>query len=386
MTFTKDNNTLIITLSGRVDTSNADKVYDEIMKIVNQNTFEYLVIDAEKLEYISSAGLRIMLRIKKQYFNFKIINASLEVYEIFDMTGFTEMMDIEKAYRRISVEGCEVIGHGANGEVYRINDDTIVKVYKNPDSLDDIKREREFAKKAFILGIPTAISYEVAKVGEGYGSVFELLNAKSLAKLIIEDPDGLDKYVDMYVDLLKKIHSTEVFDDTYPSLKDYLIECANFDKDYLPNDLGEKLIKMINDIPEDKHLIHGDYHVKNVMVQNGEVLLIDMDTLCVGNPVMEFGPIFNAYLGYSIVDHADTVRFLGIERTICEDIWNKTIEKYFTNCTKEQLELIKKKCSITGVIRLVKRSINKYGVSSDVAMAQKELLIDLLKEVDDLII
>lgn len=86
-----------------------------------------------------------------------------------------------------SVEGCEVIGQGANGKVYRIDRDTIVKVYLNPDALPEIHRERELARAAFMAGVPTAIPYDVVRIeGGGYGSVFELLNATSFAKLLID--------------------------------------------------------------------------------------------------------------------------------------------------------------------------------------------------------
>ena len=120
-------------------------------------------MDSENLEYISSAGLRVILRLKKAEPSLKVINVSADVYEIFDITGFTEIITIEKAYRKLSVEGCEAIGKGANGTVYRLDPDTIIKVYHNADALADIHRERELARRAFVLGIPTAIPYDVVK-------------------------------------------------------------------------------------------------------------------------------------------------------------------------------------------------------------------------------
>src|SRR5574344_2999539 len=111
------------------------------------------------------------------------------------MTRFSELIHVEKAYRVISIEGCEVIGQGSNGKVYRLDPDTIIKVYNNPDALPDIRRERELARKAFVKGIPTAIPYDVVKVGAGYGSVFELLSAKSFSKLLKEDPGKIDEIV-----------------------------------------------------------------------------------------------------------------------------------------------------------------------------------------------
>jgi anti-anti-sigma factor len=82
--------------------------------ILEEHPSEHIIIDCEKLEYTTSAGLRVVLRLKQDVDDTKIINASREVYDILDMTGFTEMMEVERAYRVFSVEGCEVIGQGAN--------------------------------------------------------------------------------------------------------------------------------------------------------------------------------------------------------------------------------------------------------------------------------
>ena len=169
-----------ITLSGRIDSNNAAETEKGILAQLEGHKNAAVILDASALEYISSAGLRVILRVKKSYPDLTIKGVSPEVYEILDMTGFTEMMTVEKAYRVVSVEGCEEIGRGANGTIYRIDQDNVVKVYNNADALEDIQHEREVAKLALILGIPTAISYDVVRVGESYGSVFELLNAKPL--------------------------------------------------------------------------------------------------------------------------------------------------------------------------------------------------------------
>ena len=160
MNWTVEKETLTIALSGHIDSGNAPAVEAEIMDIRGNQPHSALVLDLKDLVYISSAGLRVVLRLRKLEEDFKLVNASAEVYEILDMTGFTEMMTVEKARRSLSVEGCEAIGRGANGIVYRIDKDTVVKVYQNPDCLADVQRERELARKAFVLGIPTAIPYD----------------------------------------------------------------------------------------------------------------------------------------------------------------------------------------------------------------------------------
>ena len=359
MKFELADGVLTIFLSGRVDSSNAEAVERELQSLIAANRADKLVLDAEDLAYISSAGLRVILRLRKANASLKIVNASSEVYDIFEMTGFTEMIPIEKAYRRLSVEGCEVIGQGANGKVYRLDPDTIIKVYLNPDSLPDIHRERELARKAFVMGIPTAIPYDVVKVGEGYGSVFELLSAKSFAKLLIADPANLDMCVKLSVELLKKIHGTELKKGDMPDMKAVALGWADFLADYLPAEQYEKLHSLIAAVPDDNHMLHGDYHIKNVMLQNGETLLIDMDTLCLGHPVFEFASIFLAYVGFGEVDHEVSGRFLGIPYEMGAEFWNKTLRLYFDTDDEAKCEEIANKAKVVGYARLMRRTIRR---------------------------
>ena len=380
MNYKTENGALTVFLVGRIDSSNADATEKEITEIRDKNVHDSLLLDADGLEYISSAGLRVVLRLKKAEPSLCVINVNSEVYEIFEMTGFTEMMEIKKAYRRISIDGAEVIGQGANGKVYRINDDTIVKVYFNPDSFGDIKRERELAKKAFVLGIPTAISYDIARVGDGYGTVFEMLNAKSLAKLIAAEPENIDYYVGLYVDLLKKIHGTVVNDvGIMPDMKEVATKWAEFDVDYLPKETGEKLVALISAVPNDNHMMHGDYHVKNVMMQDGEVLLIDMDTLCVGNPVFELGSMYNAYEGFSALDPSISSSFLGISHETAVEFWKKSLAAYLNTTDKAKLEETENKAKIVGFMRLLRRSIRRGGLNDEKMKKEIDFYIEQLK-------
>ena len=104
-----DKDILYIAIEGRIDASNAAEAEEKIFSIKKDNPGKHIVLDADKLEYISSAGLRVVLRLRKEDPQLVIINVAAYVYDVFDMTGFTDMVTIEKAYRRMSVEGCEFI-------------------------------------------------------------------------------------------------------------------------------------------------------------------------------------------------------------------------------------------------------------------------------------
>ncbi|MBQ6431299.1 MAG: anti-sigma factor antagonist [Oscillospiraceae bacterium] len=378
-----------IHLKGRIDSTNAAQTEQDILAQLQNGDGGPLVVDMQELEYISSAGLRVILRLKKEHPDLKLVNVNSEVYEILDMTGFTQMMSVEKAYRVVSVEGCEEIGRGANGTIYRIDRDNVVKVYNNADALADIQHEREVAKLALILGIPTAISYDVVKVGDSYGSVFELLNAKSFSKIIAREPEKLDWCVKEFVAMLKRIHGTLVPAGKLPDMKETALKWARFMQDYLPEAAGKKLLALIDAVPHDDHMIHGDYHTKNLELTDNEVLLIDMDTLAVGHPIFELGSIYNSFVGYSEYDSEVIRKFQGFDQTTGRSFWRKSLAAYLGTDDEAKLDEVADKARIVGYTRMIRRSIRRKGLETEAGRAEIALwkgeLLELLDKYDTLL-
>ena len=92
----KNTETKTLALIGRLDTVTAPELEAEISTILP--TAESLVLDMEKLEYISSAGLRVILKTQKaltQKAGLKLINVSDDVREVFEITGFSDFVTIE---------------------------------------------------------------------------------------------------------------------------------------------------------------------------------------------------------------------------------------------------------------------------------------------------
>ena len=92
----KGNEKLFVGLEGRLDTVTAPQLENELKESLDGIT--ELVIDAEKLEYISSAGLRVLLsaqKIMSKQGSMVVKNVSEEVNEIFEVTGFSDILTIE---------------------------------------------------------------------------------------------------------------------------------------------------------------------------------------------------------------------------------------------------------------------------------------------------
>ena len=386
ITYRIDKEILYIAIEGRIDASNAAEAEEKIFSIKNDNPGKHTVVDADRLEYISSAGLRVILRLRKEEPKLAIINVSPDVYEVFDMTGFTEMVTVEKAYQRMSVEGCEFIAKGANGAVYRYDDETIVKTYFAKDALPEIKQERENARRAFVLGINTAIPYGIVRVGDGYGTVTELLNATSVTKLIRKSPDDLTEAVKHYVDMLKSIHEIEVEDGAVPDMKETALDWASFVAPHIPEAQAKKLRALIEAVPKQNTLMHGDYHTNNIMVQNGEPLLIDMDTLCMGHPVFELGSMFNAFVGYSELDHQNMIDFFGYSFETAGRFFNLSLKAYLGTDDDAVCNSVAEKAMIIGYTRMLRRAIRRPGEADSPAKIArcKEMLETLLNKIDTL--
>lgn len=91
-----DGNEVVIALVGRLDTTTAPQLEAELKTSLNDVTS--LVFDFEKLEYISSAGLRVLLSAQKvmnKQGKMVIRNTNEEIKSVFDITGFNDILTIE---------------------------------------------------------------------------------------------------------------------------------------------------------------------------------------------------------------------------------------------------------------------------------------------------
>ena len=92
----KDNGATVIKISGRLDTTTAP----ELEKAINAegDALKSLIIDFKEINYISSAGLRVLLTAQKKMNaqgSMELVNVSEEVMDIFEMTGFADILVIK---------------------------------------------------------------------------------------------------------------------------------------------------------------------------------------------------------------------------------------------------------------------------------------------------
>ena len=371
---------------GRIDSTSAPGFDSQIKEYLDRNPSDTLTIDLDRLTYISSAGLRVLLSASKRLSGgLTVTNVSPEIYEILDMTGFTSILNVERRLRTIDVGNCEVIGRGAVGTVYRIDPDTIVKVYESPDALEMIKNEQLRAKQAFIKGIPTAISYDAVRVGDYYGSVFELLDARTFSSVLSSDPGRFEELVRKHVEVMKAIHGTEAEPGELPDSRDVYLKYLDDMGTDMPGDLRARLEDRFRAMPEDLHLIHGDIHMKNVMLCGDEPVLIDMETLCTGNPVFDLADLFVAYKAFNEDEAGNSEAVIGFSDEMCDRVYDRTIELYLEPYAGEDRDLILKKIMTVGYVRfLYLISMFHYG-GEDLAEKRIRHSVEHLRQLMDML-
>lgn len=190
------------------------------------------------------------------------------------------------------------------------------------------------------------------------------------------------------VDLLKKIHSTKVEKGNLVSTKEAMIEKAVNCKSYLPKEIGEKLMRLIYEIPMSDTLIHGDFHIKNIMKQNDEMILIDMDTISVGHPIFDLSAIYATYRAFSCVDKNNPQEFLGISSEQSEKILELIFKYYFNNESQEYIDTVMYKASILAYMSVLWLRTS-FGEENNEVQKQeiefcKDYLTKNLPEIDSL--
>ena len=378
MTINNKNGQMILALEGRIDTNNAAQTENEIFAAVEGANGAEPVIDAQKLEYISSAGLRVLMKLRKALGKpLSVINVSRDVYDIFETTGFTELLDVKKALRKVSLDGCEVIGQGGHGKVYRLDEETIIKVYHDNSPLSLIEKERKYAKNAFVHGVPSAIAYDIVETVEGPGVVFEMAGATTLGNYITAHPDQLREYAVKFAELLKTLNTTEADPALYGDIKDIYRDRLKKAAGYFTEEENAQLDRILNSVPAGTGMIHGDYHTNNVMVQSdGELVLIDMADISRGNELFDIG---GAYLVMNMSGqrgNETSIKIIGLDSEKAKQIWNITLSTYFDTTDPERLIRIDNKCGAFSLFRLAAT----LGMGTERTRASADFIKALLRE------
>jgi uncharacterized protein (TIGR02172 family) len=283
-----------------------------------------------------------------------------------------------KKYREVSVENCELLGSGAKGEVYRYDEELVIKVYNQNNTYRDVEQEITSSRRAFILGIPTVISFGIVSVGKRYGAMFELMDAETISQCISRAPGQVKAYAKIMANLSRTIHSIEADEsDGFPYVSKRL---DGYVRGGIANEdevLAERCMKLFNTLPATNHLVHGDFHTGNVFMQKGEALLIDMDRVSRGHPVAEIGDLYYFYVVLGEDDPSVVEKFMGFSYRTAKRFFRYFLKFYLETEDENRIAEVTEKASFICYVRM----INKLWKSGSPSEADRKVIKRCLKKI-----
>ena len=287
-----------------------------------------------------------------------------------------------RKYKEVSVEGCKLLAAGAKGEVYRYDDELIIKVYNNKNTYRDVEQEIALSRKAFIMGIPTAISFGIVAVGDRYGAMYELLDSETVSSLIARNPGSVDHYAAIFAELAHTIHGIHVTDeDGFPDGSGRLRRYVTGGIQKEDEALAARCMELLDTISVSDTLTHGDFHTNNVFLMNGEPLLIDLDRLSTGHPMAELSDLYYFYYILGEDDPAVIEDFMGFSYKTSKQFFDTFLRKYLDTEDKDRLKEVKEKASLICYIRM----INKIHKKSSLTDEDREIIDRNLKRIGRLV-
>ena len=356
-----ENDRIILCPEGRIDSNNALTVETEMFSELEAHPGLNVSIDAGKLKYISSAGLRVLLKLLGcTDEKLTVFNVAPEVYEIFEITGLSTLLEVKKRMREISVAGCELIGSGAYGRVYRLDRETIAKLYLPNISLEFVEQEHAVSRNAFLMRVPTAIAYDVVKCGDCYGVVYELLEARTMAQFIDRDPGCIPEIGRKSAELLKQLHQIVPGQDSgLPDRKEKMLGWVDSLSEFITPEESDSVKGFIRGIPDRNTFLHGDFNSKNIMVTQKDgcpdaegsatpdydFQLIDIGDAAIGHPVFDLAMLMNVYINVPAdmgggLTEEGVRHLLGFEIKYARKLWDLMCGAYFGLSDPREIEAL----------------------------------------------
>ena len=321
-----------------------------------------VVFDCGTLAWIDQEGIRVLADLKAAGRRFLLKNPSADCTVLFLIEGLAAFLEEKNKLPQIDLSGCEKINEGANGVIYRVNDEVVAKTFKKEPDYYDLVRQRLALRNALICGVPAPFSFGYAIYEGKIVTLMELIRSRSLMQIIASEEDS-DGYIIRYAQFVRQLH--EIRDPK---------KLQKFSRDMMGREILDKADRCDSVLPEayrgraraligaaggPECLVHGDIQPNNVMISGDEMLFIDFDTFSTGKAVYDLGALCRTLLCSENRSVSDFNDFLRLPDKKCREIWDLFIRAYYQG---EREEIIREKTAqarLIGTVLALAKMIKK---------------------------
>jgi thiamine kinase-like enzyme len=196
-----------------------------------------------------------------------------------------------------------------------------------------------------------------------------------LGESIQNNPELMEELTERYVEQLNILHAVHTDNPVFSNAKDNYRKQVKDASAYFTEEEGKMLEQVLEALPEGDRLVHCDAHPKNIMIQNGDMLWIDMEGMSVGHPIYDLISI--AVILNGIRTDEMTLGICGMDIQTVQKFKDCFIRKYFKT---EDPEMIQRYGSILDALRLI-RTVFAVGFTSKNTEEFRPAIIAMARQV-----
>lgn len=344
---TYDADKLTIAVAGRVDSNNAAEFGTQLADARSRNPDGTVTLDLTNLEYISSAGLRELLKLKKSEAGkpIALVGVSSEVKDVLEVTGFAALFEMAKAtrekpgVREMSLDGLEHIRRDEASDFYRIDDETILKLYDKSYSYEMAENERRVAKAALVAGAPVLISFETVEADGRFGVLYEMVDATRVSDAAMADDSRTVELGRALGGVLRQINEAKPNKEGLQDAKAVLIAHAKALNMFFSQEDTDRIVALYQALPDAETLLHGSFMSNKVVIEGDEYLAYDMVEAGYGHPLIDLGSAYSMFVMSSRANANGAMRF-GVSEPVSQVLWANMLKAYFG--TDDEMEIAKR--------------------------------------------
>ena len=285
------------------------------------------------------------------------------------------------SYRQLSLEGLKILGSGKSGVVYQIDEEKIVKIYREHFGESEVQREFLFAILCQKAGIPAMKPYEIVKHGEAYGVIYERLYGISLKEMLIREPEKVETFAALNACFMWENHRITMQRDYGLSVHGIPEKWVQKISPLFSGTEQTAILGALETIPDRKCLLHMDPLPENLLLLSpGHFAWIDLEENGIGHPVYSLQALF-------CPDFIESVP--GINQStgkVLRKYWEYFTRYYFAGIEKSRMPGILRGIRFLAYLRLLSSCREQAGDTPffrmQAGLFKKTLYRDLIDGLD----
>ena len=207
----------------------------------------------------------------------------------------------------------EELGHaiafGGTAEIYAWESDWVLKLFFERYTLETVEYEQRIGRAICATGLPVPAVGNIVHVGRRAGLLYRRVGGRSMDRDLADHPQRFLTHIRQLAGLHAEMHAHPLQADI-PQLHDRLKQKIRR-ADPLPDNVRGAALRALDEMPTGDRLCHGDFHPGNVLLGQGDPVIIDWIDSSIGNPLADVARTSILTLGFAALQPAMAAR-LGI--------------------------------------------------------------------------